>query len=88
MLNVFPAVVAVNTSLNNAPRRTVATIVNPTREKMAPRASFLRKLMRTPQRIHTGNPMTGAKTISVRLIHIHVQADGNGGAEVTHSMHL
>lgn len=60
MLNVFPAVVAVKTSLNKAPRSTVATIVNPTREKMAPRASFLRMLIRTPQRIHTGNPMTGA----------------------------
>lgn len=60
MLKVFPAVVAVKTSLSKAPRRTVATMVNPTREKMAPRASFLRKLMRTPQRIQTGNPMTGA----------------------------
>lgn len=80
MLNVFPAVVAVKTSLNNAPRRTVATMVNPTREKMAPRASFLRKLMRTPQRIHTGNPMTGAwgnHEVSANLLHKHPSAKGS-----------
>lgn len=55
-------------------------MVNPTREKIAPRASFLRKLMRTPRRSQTGKPRTGARKehAGQRPPHPHTIQGGRG----------
>lgn len=58
MLIVFPVSDSSKTLLKSAPRKIVATIVRPTREKMAASASFLCSDMRTSQRIQMGNAMT------------------------------
>lgn len=63
MLIVFPSADSWKTLVRIAPRRIVATMVRPTSEKMAPRASFLRVEMRTPQRSQIGKAMTAQVNI-------------------------
>lgn len=58
ILIVLPVADSSKTLLRRAPRRIVATIVSPTREKIPVKASFLCEEIRTPQRIQTGNAMT------------------------------
>lgn len=58
MLIVLPVADCSNTLLRSAPRKIVATIVSPTREKIPASASFLCREIRTPQRIQMGNAMT------------------------------